>query len=65
LAGAGFSVSPPREILPCCIAQVSGIPEGRFNYVAEREGTWSYVLQQENLIAQGTTLEAELRKSFL
>ncbi len=58
-----FSTRPTREVFPCCLAQVSGIPEGQFNYTAEREGTWSYVLQQENLIARGTTLEAELRKS--
>jgi hypothetical protein len=39
-----FTPRPTKQILPCCIAQVSGIPEGQFNYTAEREGTWSYVL---------------------
>lgn len=57
-----FAPRPTREVLPCCMEQVAGIPTGRFNYAADREGTWSYVLLQDNLIAKGTNLEAELRK---
>jgi ABC-type phosphate transport system substrate-binding protein len=48
--------------LPCCIKQVSGVPSGNFTYTAPQEGTWTYVLQQENLIAIGKSLEAELQQ---
>jgi ABC-type phosphate transport system substrate-binding protein len=51
-----------REALPCCIEQVAGIPAGKFNYTAEKNATWSYVLLQDNLIAKGLTLETELQK---
>lgn len=46
--------------LACCIADLPGIPAGDFIYVAEEKGTWSYVLQQENLIEKGKTLETIL-----
>ncbi|MBE9126990.1 MULTISPECIES: substrate-binding domain-containing protein [unclassified Coleofasciculus] len=60
-----FARNEPRgavvaDSLPCCIEQVSGIPPGNFTYTAERYGPWDYVLQRENLIAKGTTLEAEI-----
>ena len=48
--------------LPCCIEQVSGIPPGNFAYTAEKDGSWDYVIQQPNLIAQGTTLAATLQQ---
>lgn len=51
-----------NRFLPCCISQISGIPDGQFRYTAEKNGTWSYVLKQENLTAKGETLEEELVK---
>lgn len=48
--------------LPCCISQISDIPEGKFTYTADKNGTWNYSLLQNNLIAKGATLEDELQK---
>lgn len=48
------------EPLPCCIEQVSGVPSGRFTYTAQRDSTGDYIMQRENLIALGRTLEGEL-----
>jgi hypothetical protein len=49
------------ELPLCCIKDVSGIPAGKFTYTGEREGTWTYVLQQKNLVVAGRTLEEELK----
>lgn len=46
----------------CCIDKVAGIPLGNFTYTASVNGTWSYLLQQPNLIAPGRTLEQDLQK---
>ena len=56
---------PPKAAnlnLPCCISQISDIPQGKFTYAADKNGTWTYTLLQNNLIAKGATLEAELQK---
>lgn len=52
--------SAADDILLCCIKEVAGVPAGSFTYTGDREGTWSYALKQENLIAKGSTLEQEL-----
>ncbi len=46
----------------CCIDKVAGIPLGNFTYTASVNGTWSYLLQQPNLIAPGKTLEQDLQQ---
>ena len=56
---------PPKAAdlnFPCCISQISDIPEGKFTYTADKNGTWNYTLLQNNLIAKGATLEDELQK---
>jgi ABC-type phosphate transport system substrate-binding protein len=56
---------PPKATnlnFPCCINQISDIPEGKFTYTADKNGTWNYTLLQNNLIAKGSTLEEELQK---
>jgi ABC-type phosphate transport system substrate-binding protein len=56
---------PPKAAnlnLPCCINQISDIPQGDFTYAADKNSTWNYTLLQNNLIAKGATLEAELQK---
>jgi ABC-type phosphate transport system substrate-binding protein len=56
---------PPKAAnlnFPCCINQISDIPEGKFTYTADKNGTWNYTLLQNNLIAKGSTLEEELQK---
>jgi len=47
---------------PCCINQIADIPQGKFTYTADKNGTWNYTLLQNNLIAKGATLEEELQK---
>ncbi len=44
------------------IKDVSGIPAGKFTYIGEREGIWSYVLKQKNLVVADRTLEEELTR---
>ncbi|MCT7954477.1 substrate-binding domain-containing protein [Laspinema palackyanum] len=46
----------------CCIDKLAGIPLGNFTYTASVNGTWSYLLQQPNLIAPSRTLEQELQQ---
>ncbi|MFN5767000.1 MAG: hypothetical protein ACK470_21980, partial [Pseudanabaena sp.] len=56
---------PPKAAnlnFPCCINQISDIPEGKFTYISDKNGTWNYTLLQNNLIAKGSTLEDELQK---
>jgi ABC-type phosphate transport system substrate-binding protein len=52
------------EGLICCIQQVSNLPLGQFNYTGEKEGSWSYVLQQSNLIEIEETLENKLEEKL-
>ncbi|BBC26969.1 substrate-binding domain-containing protein [Pseudanabaena sp. ABRG5-3] len=57
---------PPKPAnlnFPCCISQISDIPEGKFTYTSDKNGTWNYTLLQKNLIAKGSNLEEELQKS--
>jgi ABC-type phosphate transport system substrate-binding protein len=56
------AIAVRNEHMLCCIKDVSGIPTGKFTYTAERNGIWTYVLQQENLIEKNKTLEAELER---
>lgn len=44
----------------CCISDVAGIPQGTFNYTAEKGGIWHYVWQQKNLVAKNITLKTKL-----
>jgi ABC-type phosphate transport system substrate-binding protein len=54
------ALSARRELLLCCIDQVSGVPGGSFNYTAAKDGIWTYALQQNGLIAQDHNLQDEL-----
>jgi ABC-type phosphate transport system substrate-binding protein len=57
---------PPKPAnlnFPCCISQISDIPEGKFIYTSGKNSTWNYTLLQKNLIAKGSSLEEELQKS--
>ncbi len=56
------SDSASDELPLCCIKEVSAIPAGKFTYTGEREGIWSYVLKQKNLVVAGQTLEEELKR---
>ncbi len=51
------------DVLLGAIADVSAIPPGKFIYTGEEDGIWTYILQQENLIAKGKTLAQELQKA--
>ena len=50
------------DFLVCCIKDAPPLPNGRFTYTGEADGTWTYVLQNPNLIAKDKTLETELQK---
>ncbi|WP_404786852.1 hypothetical protein [Altericista sp. CCNU0014] len=56
--------SPAKTLLLCCFKDVAGISPGTFTYAAPQNGTWSYVLQQKNLIRQGVTLDRQLKSTF-
>ena len=49
-----------REPAICCISDIAGIPQGTFNYTAEKNGVWNYILQQKNLILKDLTLKTKL-----
>ncbi|MBW4698634.1 MAG: hypothetical protein KME03_12205 [Aphanocapsa lilacina HA4352-LM1] len=40
-----FPKPPQIDTRVASFAEVSGVPEGAFSYTAERDGTWSYLLQ--------------------
>ncbi|QIZ70433.1 substrate-binding domain-containing protein [Oxynema aestuarii] len=44
----------------CCIEEVAGVPDGNFTYTGEKQGNWSYILTQENLIQKGKSLDESL-----
>jgi serine/threonine protein kinase len=46
--------SPPLST--CCLSEVSALPPGSFTYTAVKDGTWSSVLQQRNLLQRGQGL---------
>jgi hypothetical protein len=48
------------QAIPCCVDKVSGFPPGIFAYTAKQNDTWHRILLGQNLIRQGTTLQAEL-----
>lgn len=57
---------PLVKIAPiCCVDQISGVGAGNFAYTGVKTGVWTYVLQRENLIAKGQTLEAELQQRIV
>ena len=49
-----------RDPVICCIADIVGIPQGTFNYTAEENGIWNYILLQKNLISKNLTLRNKL-----
>ncbi|AFY32730.1 substrate-binding domain-containing protein [Calothrix sp. PCC 7507] len=52
------------DFLVCCIKDAPPLPNGKFTYAGEANGTWTYVLQKPNLIAKDKTLETELQKQL-
>ncbi|WP_414577352.1 substrate-binding domain-containing protein [Anabaena sp. CCY 9402-a] len=53
----------PQDIMVCCLKDVPGVPPGTYTYTGEKSGTWSYILQQSNLILQDKTLEDKLKEN--
>ncbi|MEM9542749.1 MAG: substrate-binding domain-containing protein [Cyanobacteria bacterium P01_E01_bin.42] len=49
------AATPPT----CCLEQVAGLDAGKYVFSGERNGVWSYVWLQQNLIAKGRSLEEE------
>ena len=49
-----------EDLTICCISEVPAVPDGKFNYTAEKNGIWNYILKQPNLIEKDKMLEVEL-----
>ncbi|MEL6381993.1 MAG: hypothetical protein AAFQ89_05890, partial [Cyanobacteria bacterium J06626_18] len=45
----------------CCFAEVGAVPQGQYVYTGVDQGTWNYVLSQQNLGQRGQTLETAMR----
>ena len=54
------AIASDRSPTICCIADIAGIPQGKFSYTAEKIGIWNYVLQQKNLILKDLNLKTKL-----
>ncbi|MFN6570101.1 substrate-binding domain-containing protein [Dendronalium sp. ChiSLP03b] len=52
-----------ENITVCCLKDVPAVPPGTYTYTGEKNGTWSYILRQTNLILQNQTLEQKLKAS--
>ncbi|WP_427162156.1 substrate-binding domain-containing protein [Aliinostoc sp. HNIBRCY26] len=52
-----------QDAVVCCLKDVPGVPPGKYNYTGEKSATWSYILQQSNLILQNQTLEEKFKES--
>ncbi|WP_225895853.1 substrate-binding domain-containing protein [Dendronalium phyllosphericum] len=52
-----------ENIIVCCLKDVPVVPPGRYTYSGEKNGTWSYILRQSNLILQNQKLEQKLKES--
>jgi len=55
----------PASVAPqaCCLDEVGAVPAGEYTYTGIVQGTWSYVLAQENLGPQGAPLESLLQSA--
>ncbi|HIK03437.1 MAG TPA: substrate-binding domain-containing protein [Trichormus sp. M33_DOE_039] len=53
----------PQDVVVCCLKDVPGVPPGNYIYTGEKSATWSYILQQSNLILQNQTFEEKLKAS--
>lgn len=56
----GTTASQRLIPLTCCLSEVSALPTGHFAYTAVENGTWSYVLHQNNLLQRKQTLTSAL-----
>lgn len=60
----GFRNRQEVEITPitlkCCIAEVAGIPQGKFKFTGEKNGTWNYIYNQKNLIIKDKSFQEEI-----
>ncbi|MBE9052217.1 substrate-binding domain-containing protein [Nostocales cyanobacterium LEGE 11386] len=52
-----------EEVTVCCLKDVPGVPPGKYIYTGEKDGTWSYIRGQRNLILQDKSLEEKLQAS--
>lgn len=54
--------APASSMAPvCCFAEVGAVPQGQYVYTGVDQGTWNYVLSQQNLGQRGQTLEAAIQ----
>jgi hypothetical protein len=47
---------------PCCLSEIPGLPQDSITYITEEAGIWSQLLQAQNLVAFGQSLEQTLQE---
>lgn len=52
-----------ENFIVCCLKDVPAVPPGKYTYTGDKNGTWSYIRRQNNLILQNQTLEQKLKDS--
>ncbi|NER79074.1 MAG: phosphate ABC transporter substrate-binding protein [Leptolyngbya sp. SIO1D8] len=45
----------------CCLQEVGAVPQGEYQYTGLAQGTWNYVLAQQNLGQRGQTLTSAIQ----
>ncbi|MBH8560918.1 substrate-binding domain-containing protein [Nostoc sp. CENA67] len=52
-----------ENVIVCCLKDVPAVPPGKYTYSFDKNGTWSYIRGQSNLILHNKTLEQKLKDS--
>ncbi|MEO0987896.1 MAG: hypothetical protein AAFY20_20505 [Cyanobacteria bacterium J06639_14] len=55
----------PSEVasLPCCFDQIESVPEGDFTYAIVKGGSWERVLNQQDLLSVGLSVEKAIKST--
>jgi ABC-type phosphate transport system substrate-binding protein len=54
----------PQEAVICCLSNISGVPNGKYNYAGESGGSGIYVLREPNLILRNQILEKIIQNRY-
>lgn len=54
--------SPMAQV--CCFKEIGAVPTGQYVYTGLGQGSWSYVLAQQNLGQRGQSFDGALQKTF-
>ena len=50
-----------KNVVVCCLKDVSAVPPGNYTFAGESNSTWTNIWQQENLVLQNQNLEQKLK----